>query len=433
MVLSHGALPLNRLKQAFSADDNWVSSTQRIVMKARKVVLRIVLAALVLYGPAQLASANRSSRTCKRNCPTPTSSTTTTTAPSSSDSTTTSDPSTSTTLAPITTTTAAPTTTTAPPAPVGASSSSIYWGAWMEGTQSYSYYFGGSWGNVPWDYNTWDRFEQDAGKRASLVHYGQPPPWQQAFLPSVGDLVTSRGAIPFMDMSSQSASLTDIANGVYDSSIRAWAQAVKTWNKSFFLRWDWEMNGTWFPWGAQAAANPAAYVASWRHFHDVVASVGASNVTWVWCPNTEYSGSTSLSSLYPGDGYVDWTCVDGYNWGPLGGGWQTFDQVFQGTYNSLLATAPSKPIMIGETSSVEDGGSKASWITDGLAELPTKFPAIRAISWFNWRIYERSTWVSWPIESSSTAQAAFASAIQSPVFTTNTFGQQTSTPIAPPR
>ena len=402
-------------------------------MKLRNIALRVLLVGLVLYGPAQLAFANKPVRVCtKKACP-PSSTTTTSTtlATSSSDSSSSSAP-TTTTIASTTTTIAPTTTTVAPAPPVSPSSGSIYWGAWMEGTQTYSFYDGGTWGNAPWDSNTWNQFEQDAGKHVSLVHYGQPPPWQQTFLPSVADLVTSRGAIPFMDMGSQSVSLTDITNGVYDSSIRTWAQAVKTWNKSFFLRWDWEMNGTWFPWGAQAAANPAAYVASWRHFHDVVASVGATNVTWVWCPNTEYSGSTSLSSLYPGDGYVDWTCVDGYNWGGLGGGWQTFDQVFQGTYNSLQAVAPSKPIMIGETGSVEDGGSKASWITDGLGSLPTKYPAIRAIAWFNWRIYERSTWVPWPIESSASAQAAFANAIQSPVFTSNTFGTQTATPIAPP-
>jgi hypothetical protein len=27
---------------------------------------------------------------------------------------------------------------------------------------------------------------------------------------------------------------------------------------------------------------------------------------------------------YPGDTYVDWTGVDGYNWGKGNGGWQSF-------------------------------------------------------------------------------------------------------------
>jgi hypothetical protein len=339
---------------------------------------------------------------------------------------------TTTTVAPTTTsTTLAPTPTTLAPATTGGSSS-ILWGAWMEGTQTYSYYFGGSWGNVPWDSSTWDKFESDAGKRASLVHYGQPPPWEQAFQPGVGDLITARGAIPFMDMSSKSVALRDIANGAYDTSITAWARSVKTWNKSFFLRWDWEMNGTWFPWGAQAQADPASYVAAWRHFHDLVAAAGATNVTWVWCPNVEPASGTPLSALYPGDGYVDWTCMDGYNWGSLDNGWQTFGQVFQQTYNDLLAIAPGKPVMIGETGSVEAGGSKATWITDGLASLPTQFPAIKAIAWFNWRIYERGTWVPWPLESSSSAQAAFAAAIQAPSFAANTFGTQTGTPVGAP-
>jgi hypothetical protein len=386
------------------------------------------LVAVVTLAP--IAGAANKGGACRPKwaCPTTTTTTTAPTSTSTSTSTTVAPAtSTSTTLAPATSTS-----TTLAPAPSSGTSSSgqVLWGAWMEGTQTYTYYYGGTWQNAPWDTNTWSRFEQNAGKRASLVHYGQPPPWEQAFQAGVGDLITSRGAIPFMDMSSKSVSLRDIANGVYDSSILTWAKSVKAWNKSFLLRWNWEMNGTWFPWGAQAKTNAADYVASWRHFHDLVASVGANNVTWVWCPNVEPASGTPLESVYPGDAYVDWTCMDGYNWG--GSGWQSFTQIFQQTYNHILSIAPSKPMMIGETGSVENGGSKAQWITDAMAALPTSFPAIRAVAWFNWRIYERSIWQEWPIESSATSQAAFAKAISSSRFTANTFGTQTGSPVAAP-
>jgi endoglucanase len=66
--------------------------------------------------------------------------------------------------------------------------------------------------------------------------------------------------------------------------------------------------------------------------------------------------------VYPGDAYVDWTCLDGYNWGsnPAGnlGGWQTFDQVYHSTYHDIVDTlAPTKPMIIGEMASTEYGGS----------------------------------------------------------------------------
>jgi beta-mannanase len=251
--------------------------------------------------------------------------------------------------------------------------------------------------------------------------------WEQAFVPGVGNLITSRGAIPFMDMSSKSVPLTDITNGVYDSSIITWADSVKTWGKPLFFRWNWEMNGPWFSWGAQAQQNPSNFVAAWKHFHDVVASRGANNVTWVWCPNTVYTGSTPLNQLYPGDSYVDWTCIDGYNKASVGSSyynaWQSFSQVFQNTYNQVLAIAPSKPIMIGETGSNEGGGSKAAWLADALqTQLPVNYPKVKAFVWFNWPIYEGGAYQQWPIESSASSQDAFKTGIQSPYYAGNNYG-----------
>jgi hypothetical protein len=292
---------------------------------------------------------------------------------------------------------------------------SIYWGAWIEGQDTYTYLYGGSWTNAPWDSATWNRFEANARKKVSIDHYGQPPPWEQAFNPGVGDIITGRGAIPLMDMSTKSVSLTSVASGAYDSSLTAWARAVKAWGKPFFLRWNWEMNGTWFPWGAQAAQNPSAFVAAWRHFHDVVDREGASNVTWVWCPNLEFSSSTPYEQLYPGDAYVDWTCLDGYNKGSSS---ESFASLYRASYNHLLTLAPSKPIMIGEIASEEYGpGAKAAWITDALAvQLPTSFPQVKAFVWFNWRIQEGGRAWNWEIESSAATQQAFATAIAAPYY-----------------
>ena len=86
-----------------------------------------------------------------------------------------------------------------------------------------------------------------------------------------------------------------------------------------------------------------------------------------------------LASLYPGDAYVDWTGLDGYNWGTNPAkprGWRSFDQLFRRTYHEIVgAIAPSKPMMIGEIGSTEHGGSKANWIRDALAAVPTELPA----------------------------------------------------------
>lgn len=308
--------------------------------------------------------------------------------------------------------------TVSPPA-----TSSIYWGALMSGKP----YCGCDTQSAPWITSTWDTFEQHTGKKVSLVNWGQRPPWFEDFATTPFNLVNSRGALSFYHMSTESTRLTEVASGKYDAAIAKWAQAAKAYGHPFLFRFNWEMNGDWFAWGAQAKTNPAIYVASWRHFHDVVAAQGAANVTWVWCPNVLYSGGTPLEQLYPGDAYVDWTCMDGYNWGanPLrpGMSWQSFTQIMQPTYNKLLTIAPNKPIAIAETSSTEIGGSKAAWLDAMLTtELPKNFPKIKAVSWFNWNVNEFGGNWDWPIESSVSAQNAFKNGIASPYYRSNNYG-----------
>lgn len=291
---------------------------------------------------------------------------------------------------------------------------SIYWGAYVEGRQTYASLYGGSWGDSPWDGNTVTRFQRDAGKRMAIEHYGQPPPWISQFDGHAAQLAVRRGAIPALDMSSEDAPLADVAAGRYDAGIKSWADAVRQFGHPLFLLFDEEMNGTWYQWSAGRNGNTAAdYIAAWRHMHDVVQGEGATNVTWVWCPNVDPDHAfTPYSALYPGDAYVDWTCLNGYNWGRKQ--WLTFNQVFARSYRDLLAVAPNKPIMIGEMSSDEVGGSKGAWITNALTkELPRHYPRVKAVLWFNWRISEDGQSWPWDIESSAAAQKAFARAIGS--------------------
>jgi hypothetical protein len=277
--------------------------------------------------------------------------------------------------------------------------------------------YGPGYTDAPWDSGTWNLFESHAGKKVSIVHWGVPAPWTVDFdyQLKAHQLVLGAGDLELVDMSSGSVPLRDIAGGLYDGPITSWMQQAKAWGHPFFLRWDWEMNGSWFPWGTTPTNQntPADYIKSWQHIHDIATQVGATNVTWVWCPNTEFTGSTPLEQLYPGDAYVDWTCTDVYNGSTV---WTSFSSLLGPTYTHLLEIAPDKPVMIGETSSLEGGGSKATWIRDALSQLPTTFPQVRALNWFNWRINQNGGWNPWPIESSAAAQQAFAAGISSSYF-----------------
>jgi hypothetical protein len=295
------------------------------------------------------------------------------------------------------------------------SGSSIYWGALMDGS-TYSYLYGGTWENPPWDANTWNRFESNAGKKVSIVHWNESAPWTHdfAYFQNMYDLVQARGELNLVNMSSGSVPLRDIANGLYDSSIITWAQQAAGWGHPFFLRFDAEMNGDWEPYSPGVNGNTTAdFVNAWRHFHDLANQAGATNITWVWCVNRESSVTFPLEQLYPGDAYVDWTGIDGFNKNTSI--WSSFNSVFSPTYTHLLQLAPSKPIMLAEVGSQETGGSKSAWITDGLStQLPTYFPRVKAFVWFNWRFPTGGgTWGDFEIESSTSSQQAFRNGIAS--------------------
>jgi Glycosyl hydrolase family 26 len=197
--------------------------------------------------------------------------------------------------------------------------------------------------------------------------------------------------------------LSRIAAGAFDGYIKSWARAIRSIHGTVFLRFDHEMNGNWYAWSTGVAGQTAAdYVAAWRHIHNVFAALGVRNVKWIWSPNVEYTGSTSLGQLYPGDAYVDDVGVDGYNWGPIGQWhvWSSFAQVFGPTLADV-ASLTSRPVMLSEVASGTVGGDKAAWIADFFAQLVAD-QRIKAFIWFDANKEE-----DWRIDSSAATLAAF--------------------------
>jgi len=242
-------------------------------------------------------------------------------------------------------------------------------------------------------------------------------------------LVTWEPWNPFQGVNQPAYALQQIIDGMYDAYILTWAQASIAWGHPYFLRFAHEMNGNWFPWSEQTNGNTAGqFVLAWQHVHNLFTTQSVTNVTWVWCPNIAYPGSTPLQELYPGDAFVDWVGMDGYNWGSNQGHvWQPFSSVFQQTYQELLSMT-TRPLMIAETASAEQGGNKANWITDAfVSQLPHHFPSVRAVTWFN-----ENKETDWRIESSPTAQNAFATAIQSSLYASNQYASLATSPIPPP-
>ena len=202
--------------------------------------------------------------------------------------------------------------------------------------------------------------------------------------------------------------LDRVTAGDFDPYLRQWGAALASWGHPVMLRFGHEMNGNWYPWSEGVNGNsPGDYAAAWRHVHAVVAGTGAANITWVWNPNVPYWGSTPLDGLYPGPGYVDAVALDGYNWGTSAAwsSWISPVDLFGPGLAELRRLAPGKQVLIAETSSAEQGGSKADWNT-GLISYLAAQPDVTAVVWFN---FNKET--DWRINSSASSATALAAAL----------------------
>jgi hypothetical protein len=171
------------------------------------------------------------------------------------------------------------------------------------------------------------------------------------------------------------------------------------------------MNGYWFPWSPGVNGNTASdYVLAWRHVHDIFTKVGAKNVRWVWAGSTcRQDPCLSLPKLYPGDRYVDWTALDGYNRSPSN--WKTGSEIFGDGYDQVTGQiAPHKPFMIPEVGCGEDPNDparKANWLSRFFdSDIPNRLPETKAVVYFSTDLSSEGK-PNYAVDSSSQSLAAY--------------------------
>jgi len=208
---------------------------------------------------------------------------------------------------------------------------------------------------------------------------------------------------------------------VNDAYIAEWARGLAEFGRPVLLRFAHEMhNQPMYPWAVGNNGNTAEeYVSAWHHVRAIFARHGATNVKWVWNPNT--MGDAPLDAylplykaLYPGDDAVDWAGLDIYNTGPsLDWGapyWRSFDQVLRTPYEAITAVS-SKPVVLPEVGCTEQGGSKGSWIAEAVsADSAQRFPKLRAMVWFDVNKEQ-----AWQLASSEASLQAWRGALNAPL------------------
>jgi hypothetical protein len=213
-------------------------------------------------------------------------------------------------------------------------------------------------------------FEQQVGHNLPLVHVYHP--WAAKFPSPADTYFADSGQVLLLTWGGEPNTL-DIINGRYDAMIRARAIALKALGRPVLLEWRHEMDR---PDLRAAMHSPADYVAAWKHMRAIFTSVGATNVSWVWCP-TAYGFKTGrAAAYYPGNNEVNWICADAYSATPA----VPLSDVL-GPFLSWAAHH-SKPIIIGEFGVSGDRARWAAWFTQ-VGEMIRQHPQIKALAYFD--------------------------------------------------
>jgi len=234
------------------------------------------------------------------------------------------------------------------------------------------------------------------------------------------ECIRERGATPVVslelwDWHGQKPELDSILDGQYDTQFRAWATEARRHGHRVLWRFGFEFNGNWFTWSGA----PKKFVAAWRRVHGIFAEAGAKNVEWIWSPNVVSCPDVPDNDMhvyYPGDAFVDWIGVDGYNFGDHHDQWHrwtSFEAVFKGVLDDFTRRYPNKPVMIAEFASAEgEPAARAAWIREAYDYLQYR-PEVRAAIWFNFD-KRREGEQNWRIDASPESLAAFNETFATP-------------------
>ncbi len=221
------------------------------------------------------------------------------------------------------------------------------------------------------------------------IHTSRGFPW------SYVEIIDKHGFVPLISLelwiwgeNPNHDYLQSIIDKKFDSYLLDWCKACKDWNKPLLIRPGFEMNGNWFPW----CGNPEKFKQAWKHMFNLFKNGGCDNVSWVWSANIKSFPDEEwnrIEAYYPGDQFVHWIGLDGYNFGDKSphrpySQWYSFIDLFDKPLKEVNRFAPGKPIMISEISSAESvNNSKSDWTDDFFTNL-ANYPFLESFIWFNY-------------------------------------------------
>ena len=235
-------------------------------------------------------------------------------------------------------------------------------------------------------------WSQDRKVQDNLFRQQLPAIWDNGTIP----LITWE---PFTGATTPANIVSRIASGEFDAYVVAWATRLWTFlagadghlgspdDRRVYLRLAHEMNGDWYPWGQRS---PERFIQMWRRVHALFddLGLGPAHVQWMWCVTNVDHGPFDAEAYYPGDDWVDWVAIDGYNWGVTSASTQWLPP--QGVLGPMLTRVralTSRPVALAEigttrhTASGDDVQAKNEWIRQYFSWLTSA--NVQLVCWFN--------------------------------------------------
>ncbi|MDW3196377.1 MAG: glycosyl hydrolase [Cytophagales bacterium] len=287
------------------------------------------------------------------------------------------------------------------------------------------------------DFHEIDEFEANIGRQVGSVVWF--PTWDDEFPTLACNKLAERGIMPHLTWElfwpSQDPNnaretgingyqgFLDVLDGKYDAYIDRFAEDAKAFDRMVLMRFLHEFNGNWYVWSGnkngKENGGPEQVIAVWKYVVDRFKAKGADNVKWLWVPHGPSTDMSlepwnHVSQYWPGDEYVDWIGLDGYNFypkDPWGGDrpYRDFDNCFRKLYDDC-ANLGEQPMMIAEFGTGEfeyKGSNKADWMSDAFQKIKTDYPRVKIFTWFN-----INKELDWRVNSSPEALTAFQAAMK---------------------
>ena len=257
-------------------------------------------------------------------------------------------------------------------------------------------------------------FNNLAGKKIGVAYFSDN--WFQGIHFPLDKCISIRttGAVPFIriqnwirvgDKLSDVGPYThkNIAAGMFDSELRAYAQAAKSFGTTLLIEYGVEVNTDSFPWSQEG---PHAYKVAYRHIVNLFREEGASNVRWAF--HIDATDNNKGYKWYPGDDIIDWvgtSCYGDYDGKGCTGS-------LREVYNQFASISKTAKLGI-----FEWGYGNATDTARTLAEIPVKYPRIKLLQIWNEHVvgdpeepYDRR------INSTPDNLAAYRGGIANPVY-----------------